>query len=143
MIYLDLRLLADRFLLFTTFLLLLVNLVVEVDLHSKLFTEPVDANAMGTDHTSDILFLDLKLGNLVSLSTNGKLLTMSTYVAADDFIVFGVLDNLKDFFGGSIDIRSNSAHKDNILVVWNACIGTNLDRKGLVFPNDANWMNNN
>lgn len=139
MTYLDLRLLADRFLLFTTFLLLLFNLIIEVDLHSKLFTEPVDANAVGTDHTSDVFFLDLKLGNLVSPSTKWKAVTeMTTYVAADNFIVFGVLNNLKDFFDSSIDIRSNSAHKDNVLVVWNACIGTNLDRKGLVFPNDTN-----
>lgn len=139
MIYLDLGLLSDCFLLFTTFLLLLFNFIIEVDLYSKLFAEPVDANAVGTDHTSDVLFLDFKLGNLVSPSTKWKTVAkMSTYVAADNFIVFGVLDNLKNFFDSSIDIRSNSAHKDNILIVWNACIGTNLDRKGLVFPNDAN-----
>lgn len=139
MIYLDLRLLVDRFLPFTTFLLLLFNLVIEVDLYGKLITEPVNANAVGTNYTSDILLLDLKFGYLASSSTQWEVITeMSTYVAADNFIVFGILDNLENIFDGSIDIRSNSAHKYNIFVVWNACISTDLDRKSFVFPNDAN-----
>jgi len=54
----------NRFLLFTSILLLLIDIVRDINLDTKLFTEFVDPRTLGTNNATNILPVDVKLGEL-------------------------------------------------------------------------------
>lgn len=54
----------NRFLLFTSILLLLIDIVRDINLDTKLFTELVDPRTLGTNNATNILPVDVKLGEL-------------------------------------------------------------------------------
>lgn len=54
----------NRFLLFTRILLLLIDIVRNINLDTKLFTELVDPRTLGTNDATNILPVDVKLGEL-------------------------------------------------------------------------------
>jgi len=55
---------VNRFLLFTRILLLLIDIVRNINLDTKLFTELVDPRTLGTNDATNILPVDVKLGEL-------------------------------------------------------------------------------
>lgn len=62
---------------------------------------------------------------------------MITYIAADDFVVLGIFDDLMDTLNSLVHIRTWPTDENNILVRSIASLCSNLDRKGLFFTDDA------
>ncbi len=56
-----------------------------------------------------------------------------TYIAAHDLIVLSIFDDLLDFLDRAINISTDTAHDNDVLV---ASLSTELDGQSLVLAND-------
>jgi hypothetical protein len=60
----------------------------------------------------------------------------NAYIAADDFVVLSVLDNLLDFLDSTVHVGSASTNDNDVLGRSVTSVFTKLDRKRLLLADD-------
>lgn len=65
-----------------------------------------------------------------------------TYVAANNLVILGILDDLLDLLDGTIDVSADTTNDNDVLSRSITSLGANLDGQGLVFTNDTNVKQN-
>lgn len=140
----DTTFLVGDLLLLSSFLFFFIHFIENINPNTQLITELVDASTLGTNDTTNVLFIDLKFSRLQSKYFSVFHLPMNhTHIAINNFIILGIFDDLQYFFDYPVDLGADTTDNNNVLAHLICCFCTNFDGECCVLSNEAAQMVNN